>query len=75
MKADDKLVQYALLSGLKSNISNFVIQRKLKTYDEILDAARLAELTITEKTNIDSSLSEQLFEVQNEMRRLSSQVG
>jgi len=72
LKADDKLVQYALLSGLKSNISNFVIQRKPKTYDEILDAARLAELTIPERTSADSTLSEQLADVQTQVHKLAS---
>lgn len=43
--ANDEIVKYALLWGLKPHISAIVTQQHADTIDQIVDAARLAELT------------------------------
>jgi len=62
IEAESKMVMYAILSGLKSSISNYVTQKKTENLEQLTDAARLAELT-----NQD-----QMAEVKAEIRRLSS---
>jgi len=60
--ADDKMIRYAILSGLKANISSFVTQRNPQSMEQLIDAARLAELTNTD----------QLTEVKAEIQRLAA---
>ena len=43
--AGDEMTSYAILNRLKSNIANFVTQKEPTTMDELVKAARLAELT------------------------------
>ena len=45
VKADEKMVRYAILNGLLPHISNYVAQQQPKTVPEFLQAARIAELT------------------------------
>jgi len=69
--ADDKILQFAILNGLNPNISAFVVQQRPTTVDNLLEAARMAELTVPPRLTLDSTLSEQLADVQNEVKRLS----
>ncbi len=71
IQADEKMTRYAILNGLRSDIAAYVTQQKPKTMDELLEAARIAELTNPKPTS-DSVLSQQLADVQMEVRRLAS---
>jgi len=72
IEADDKLTRYAILNGLKPLIAAYVTQQKPNTLEELLEAARMAELTVPMKSTADTSISEQLADMQAEVRRLSS---
>ena len=43
---NEEMLNYAILNGLKHHIENFVTQRAPRTIDELMAAARIAELTI-----------------------------
>jgi len=43
---NEEMLNYAVLNGLKTHIANFVIQKAPRNTDELLAAARMAELTI-----------------------------
>jgi len=43
--ADDKITSYAILDGLKPHISMYVTQQKPETIQQILEAAKIAEIT------------------------------
>jgi len=66
--SSDDMTIYAILAGLKPNISNYVTQRKPATIDELIKHARVAELTTGEQN------SSQLEELKQEIRRLSSKI-
>jgi len=70
-KEGESMALYAVLSGLKPQISTFVAQKQPKTMKELLEAARLAEIT-TVKNNDDASIIQKLAELQEEMKRMSS---
>ena len=46
-------VNYAIVNGLKLHIANFVAQKAPRTIDELMAAARIAELTIPAPTDAD----------------------
>jgi len=71
IEADDKLIQYAILNGLKAPIAAYVTQQKPDTLDKMLEAARVAELTIPSSSPADSNLTQQLSAVQDEVKCLS----
>jgi hypothetical protein len=71
--ANEDVIKWVLLCGLKPHISAVVTQQKAVTVDEILEAARLAELTTTAPTTSDRDntiILEQLAQLQMEVRRL-----
>lgn len=68
--ANDDVIRWVLLCGLKPHISAVVAQQKANTVDEILDAARLAELTATPPSSSDTIILDQLAKLQSEVRRL-----
>jgi len=48
--SDDKLTQYALLNGLKPNIAAYVTQQQPASIEALIQAARMAELTVPSQT-------------------------
>jgi hypothetical protein len=74
--ADENILKFAIINGLKPYISVQVTQAKPATIDEILEVARLAELAMPRAAvaNTDSAISQQLAEMQTEMRRLMTKV-
>ena len=67
---NDDVIRWVLLCGLKPHLSAIVAQQKATTIDEILDAARLAELTTTQPSSSDTIIMDQLAKLQLEVRRL-----
>jgi hypothetical protein len=74
--ADENILKFAIINGLKPYISVQVTQAKPATIDKILEVARLAELAMPRAAvaNPDSAISQQLAEMQTEMRRLMTKV-
>jgi len=68
LEADDNTLLYAILSGLKPSLSGFVIGKNPQTFSEAVDAARIAELSVTDAP---SAVTEQLADIKNEMQRLT----
>jgi hypothetical protein len=74
--ADDSILRYAVINGLKPYISAQVTQAQPESVDKVLDVARLAELAMSkvDPTTVESTVCQQLVEMQAEMRRLSTKV-
>jgi len=53
-------LQLAILNGLLLHIQNFVLQKEPKTPQDLISAARLAELTIPAKKDTDATLHAKL---------------
>jgi len=70
--ADDKMLRYAILNGLKSELIGFVIQRQPQTIQELLQAARLAEFTCPTLKDTDSLLSKQIVNVQEQLKDMKT---
>ena len=69
IQADEKMVRFAVLNGLRPHIANFVAQRQPSSMTELLDAARIAELTQPMVAESDSVVSTQLAGVQEQLRK------
>lgn len=73
---DESALRFAIVSGLKPYISVHVMHAKPDTINKLLDVARIAEQTMPKAmlVTMDTTLSQQLTDMQIEMRRLSSKV-
>lgn len=69
---DDKILHLVLVNGFLPAISAHVIRSKTESIDQLLDVARLAELTIP--TTSDSTIGHQITDLQSEIRRLSTKM-
>jgi len=68
--ADDKMTGFAILNGLRPAIAAYVTQQKAENVEEMLAAARIAEMT-SPPASSDTALAERLADVQVEVKRLS----
>ena len=72
IKADEKMVRFAILNGLLPHIANYVTQKQPTTITELLDAARIAELTHPVAVETDTAVTAQLAGVQEQLRQLTA---
>jgi len=56
----EHILKLAILNGLQLRLQNFVRQKEPKTLDDVISAARLAELTIPTENDIDATLHAKL---------------
>jgi len=68
--APDDILRYAIINGLKPQYSAFVQQQKATTIDQITEAARMAELTITTTVADDSFVAAQFNDMQAQIKLL-----
>jgi len=74
ISADDNIVRFAITNGFKLYISVQVTQARPKSIDEVLNVARIAELTMPRvMTGEDSAVSKRLAELTEDVRRLTTQ--
>ena len=66
----EDMLRYAILNGLKSEIATYVIQRNPQTLEELLDAARVAELTVPPAS--DTSLHAKVDRLMDSWEKLST---
>ena len=71
--ADDKMVRFAVLNGLRTPIANYVTQKQPKDMTELLEAARIAELTCS-VSEPESAVSVQLACVQDQLRQITTKL-
>ena len=55
-QGDEKMMRYAILNGLRSKIATYVTQQNPTNIDQLLAAARVAELTMPSQPTHDSAL-------------------
>jgi len=72
--ADDNMTMYAIINGLKPNIAAYVTQKDPKTTQEVIDAARVAELTNPSIALYHDDISDKMSQVQMEVRRLAQRL-
>jgi hypothetical protein len=65
------MLRFAILNGLRPSIANAVIAKAPKTIAELLEAARIAELTTPD---INLPVMEQLSALKTEMQRIGKQL-
>jgi len=56
IQADEKMMRYAILNGLRSEIATYVTQQKPTNIDQLLAESRVAELTMPSQPTHDSAL-------------------
>jgi len=66
------MVRFAILNGLLPHIANYVTQKQAITITELLDAARIAELTYPVAAETDTAVTAQLAGVQEQLRQLTA---
>lgn len=75
IKATDDILRYAIMNGLRSDISVFVAQKQPESIDDVIQAARLAEVTLPRNHQQDNEpILKQLAEMNEEMKRLGSRL-
>ena len=67
--ADEKTSVYAALNGISPSLVGFIAQRKPEAMTTLLEAARIAELTIPAQRNAQDEVSSQISEVKAEMQK------
>jgi hypothetical protein len=76
--SDDSQLLYAVMKGLRPAIRAYVMQQKCKTIDELLIAARIAELSSSPMDAAISALADQVREEQqrnrDELRDIAKQM-
>jgi len=72
VQADEKMVRFAVLNGLRPHIANFVAQKQPSSMTELLDAARIAELTQPMVAESESVVYTQLAGVQEQLIKLTA---
>jgi len=72
--AQDNMVIYALLSGFRAPIANFVTQNKPDTVEKVMEFARTAELTTPVSMAQENQLADQLGDVKVEMRKFAARL-
>jgi len=70
VQVDEAMLRYAILNGLRPEIAAYVTQQKVTTMEQLLEAARVAELTAPNKGVTDNTILEQLVDVRSEVKRL-----
>ena len=69
---NEEMLHFAILNGLQGHISNAVISKSPKTIAELLEAARIAELTA--QPDLSLPVMQQLNELRADMSRMSRQL-
>jgi hypothetical protein len=74
--ADDRILTFAVINGLKPYLSAQVLQSNPDSADKILEVARLAELAMPKMALMasESVICQRLAEMQTDMHRLSTKV-
>ena len=71
---DDAMILNAILNGLRPNISIWVNAQQPKSIADVLKFGRVAEASAPPSLNIDTSLVNQLAEVQEEVKQQSQAI-
>ena len=77
ISADDNILRFAIINGLKPYISAQVTQARSETIDDILNVARRAELTLPRvmmTAGDNSVVAKQLAELTEDVRRLTTYI-
>ena len=73
IKADEKMIRFAIMNGFSS--ANYVAQKQPKTMVELLDAARIAEMTQPPPiTETSSEVTERLSGMEQMLKQLTTKV-
>jgi len=72
INAQDDMLIYALLSGFRAPIANFVTQNRPDTVEKVMEYARMAELTTPVSMAQENQLADQLDDAKLEMRKFAS---
>lgn len=70
--ADESMIRFVALNGLRPDISAYVVRQQPTTLAEVTAAARLAELTMPAPD--PEAFSSQLSTMETELRRLASKI-
>ena len=73
IKADEHMLCYAVINGLKSEIKNHVTRLQPATWKDLVDATKVGEMCVPETPAIGSSVTVQLELIQDQLKELSAQ--
>jgi hypothetical protein len=70
INATDDILKYAIMNGLQADIAVFVAQQQPDTIEDVIQAARLAEVTVQRDRGDSDLILQQLADMKEEMRRM-----
>jgi len=73
INADEQTTRFAALNGLMPHIASFVTQKQPKTMLELLEAARIAEITAPSTFESDMSVAKTLANVEQQLKLMRAE--
>ena len=73
INADEQTTRFAALNGLMPHIASFVTQKQPKTMTELLEAARIAELTAPSTFESDTSVAKIMANVEQQLKLMRAE--
>lgn len=71
---DDAMTIHAAMSGLRSEVSNFCLERNPTTFEELIAAARLGEMTRPASDSISGALNLQMESLANQLSKINEKM-
>ena len=72
--ADDQMLRFAVLNGLRSDIAHYVTQKQPTDWKQLLEAARVGEMCSATQPQSDSVVTAQLAVMQDQLRQLTTRI-
>ena len=72
--ADDRMLRFSVLNGLRGDIANYVIQKQPTDWKQLLEAARVGEMCTTAKPQTDTVVTAQLTLMQDQLHQLTTRL-
>ena len=72
--ADDRMLRFSVLNGLRPDIANYVTQKQPTDWQSLLEAARVGEMCSTTHSQSDTVVTSKLSQMQDQLRQLSMRL-
>ena len=72
--ADEQMLRFAVLNGLRTDIKDHVTRSQPSTWKELVEAAKVGELCSPSSSSTDDKITVQLALVQDQLKELATQI-
>jgi len=72
--ADDRMLRFSVLNGLRGDKANYVIQKQPTDWKQLLETARVGEMCTTAQPQTDTVVTVQLTLMQDQLHQLTTRL-